>query len=126
MNVGGFDKLIDWAYNFSIGNNIKNIDWDMMPIFLHGPQFQDMIYSTEKYRQYTLRRIKMIDPKIRSHFKSLERFLSEVDHTLSTKYEDAQESTMYRKQLLHWNTSIDKSRDIKIGDYIPYSHLLYE
>ena len=126
MNVGGFDKLIDWAYNFSIGNNIENIDWDMMPIFLHGPQFQDMIYSTEKYRQYTLRRIKMIDPKIRSHFKSLERFLSEVDHTLSNKYEDPQESTMYRKQLLHWNTSIDKSRDIKIGDYIPYSHLLYE
>ena len=125
MNVGWFDKLIDWAYNFSINNTNKNINWDMMPIFLHGPQFQDMIYATEKYREYTLGRIQKIQPKVRSHFESLDRFLKEIDYTLSSKH-DPEESSMYRKQLLHWNSSIDKSRDIKIQDYIPYSHLLYE
>ena len=126
LNVADFKTLVEWAYNFAVDNHTENSIWDMQPIFLHGPQFQDMIYATNHYRYYALQNLQKIDQDALTYFKPLQKFYDEVIDTLKNKYENEPDSIMFRKQLHKWNTSIDNSRGIKIQDYIPYSELLYE
>ena len=126
LNVANFKRFVEWAANFARLNHTKNSGWDMVPIFLHGPQFQDMIYANTDYRHYALAELNSIDPQALGVFASLQNFYDEVCDTLKNKYHNEPESIMFRKQLRKWNTSIDNSRGIKIEDYIPYSKLLYE
>tara|TARA_B100000683_G_scaffold266382_1_gene298545 strand:+ start:1236 stop:2480 length:1245 start_codon:yes stop_codon:yes gene_type:complete len=125
LNVANFKTFIEWAYNFALNNNTSNSDWDMQPIFLHGPQFQDMIYATTDYRYFALDKLNKVNKNALSYFNNLHRFYDEVLETLQNKFENEPESIMFRQQLHKWNTSIDNSRGIKINDYIPYSELLY-
>jgi organic radical activating enzyme len=126
LNVANFQVFVDWAYDFATNNQTSNSVWDMRPIFLHGPQFQDMIYATTDYRYHSLEELDKINPQALSFFKPLQRFYDEVVDTLKNKYENQPDTIMFRKQLFKWNTSIDNSRGIKIEDYIPYSKFLYE
>ena len=126
LNVANFKAFVEWAYDFAVSNNAPNSDWDMQPIFLHGPQFQDMIYATTDYRYFALKQLDKVDNSALKYFNNLNRFYDEVIETLQHKFENEPESKMYRQQLNKWNTSIDNSRGIKIEDYIPYSELLYE
>jgi len=126
INVAHLSTFINWAYNFANTHQAPNVVWDMQPIFLHGPQFQDMIYATTDYRYYSLEQLDKINPQALSFFKPLQRFYDEVVDTLKNKFENEPDSIMFRKQLHKWNTSIDNSRGIKIEDYIPYSKFLYE
>ena len=126
MNVANFNKFVDWAYKFSLLNNTENNSWDMQPILLHGPQFQDIIYSNTDYRYYALKQLEQVDRGALVDFGALRIFYDHVVDTLKNKFENEPESIMFRKQLQKWNTAIDKSRGIDIQDYIPYSQLLYE
>ena len=125
LNVANFKSFIEWAYNFALNNTTSNSDWDMQPIFLHGPQFQDMIYATTDYRYFALDKLHKVDKNALAYFNNLHRFYDEVVETLQNKFENEPESIMFRQQLHKWNTSIDNSGGIKINDYIPYSELLY-
>ena len=125
LNVANFKTFIEWAYNFALNNNTSNSDWDMQPIFLHGPQFQNMIYATTDYRYFALDKLNKVNKNALAYFNNLHRFYDEVLETLQNKFENEPESIMFRQQLHKWNTSIDNSRGIKINDYIPYSELLY-
>lgn len=126
INVAHLSTFINWAYDFANTHQAPNVVWDMQPIFLHGPQFQDMIYATTDYRNYTLEQLDNVDQNALTFFKPLQRFYNEVKDTLQNKFENEPDSIMFRKQLHKWNTSIDNSRGIKIEDYIPYSKFLYE
>ena len=125
INVANLGTFIDWAYGFAKTHQMPNVIWDMQPIFLHGPQFQDMIYATTDYRYFALDQLNKVDKHSLAYFENLNRFYDEVVETLQSKFENEPESIMFRKQLHKWNTSIDNSRGIKIQDYIPYSELLY-
>ena len=126
INVAHLSTFINWAYDFANTHQAPNVVWDMQPIFLHGPQFQDMIYATTDYRNYTLEQLDKVDQNALIFFKPLQRFYNEVKDTLQNKFENEPDSIMFRKQLHKWNTSIDNSRGIKIEDYISYSKFLYE
>ena len=126
LNVASFDELINWCYNFSVNNHEEYmIEWDMQPIFLHGPQFQDMINATKSLRDYALQRLNKVDQKKLDHFPRLRPFVNEVVNTLQAKFIDEQEAKSFRKQLFKWNYSLDKNRGINITNYIPYSKLIY-
>lgn len=126
INVANLSTFINWAYDFANTHQTPNVVWDMQPIFLHGPQFQDMIYATTDYRYYALEQLDNVDQNALIFFNPLQRFYNEVKDTLQNKFENEPDSIMFRKQLHKWNTSIDNSRGIKIEDYIPYSKFLYE
>ena len=126
INVANLGNFIDWAYGFATSHQLTNVVWDMQPIFLHGPQFQDMIYANTDYRYFALEQLDKVNQNALVFFQPLQRFVNEVKDTLQNKFENEPESIMYRKQLHKWNTSIDNSRGIDIQDYIPYSQLLYE
>ena len=125
INVGSFDKLVNWAYKFTTENNSNKVQWDMEPIMLQGPQFQDMTWANKQYKRYALEKLQNINPDAYQVFKSLRPFVNKIKIALS-KIQDKIESKANNKQLYKFNTEIDKHRDIKIEDYIPYSHLLYE
>jgi len=125
LNVGSFHELIDWCYNFSVNNTDNKVTWDMQPIFLHGPQFQDMIHATHDLRQFAYNNLTSVDKKQISHFTNLKSFYDEVIYTLKERFEDEVEAQSFRKQLFKWNYSIDKNRGINITNYIPYSKLIY-
>ena len=125
LNVGSFHKLIEWCYDFSITHNNDKVTWDMQPIFLHGPQFQDMIHATHDLRQFAYNNLTSVDKKQIDHFANLKSFYNEVIYTLKERFEDETEAQNFRKQLFKWNYSIDKNRGINITNYIPYSKLIY-
>ena len=126
LNVASFNKLVEWAYDFATNNKLDQIKWDMQPIFLHGPVFQDMIYATTDYRYFALDQLKLLPKDIINYFEHLARFYNEIVDTLQNKFENEIDSIHYRKQLKKWNTEIDKKRSIDIKDYIPYSEMIYE
>ena len=126
LNVASFHELIDWCYNFSINNHEEfMITWDMQPIFLHGPQFQDMINASSGLRDYALKNLSSIAENQLEHFPSVKPLYEEVVNTLKEKFLDEQEAKAFRKQLFKWNYSLDKNRGINITNYIPYSNLIY-
>ena len=125
LNVGSFHELIDWCYNFSNANPSDKIYWDMVPIFLHGPQFQDMIHASHDLRQFAINNLESVEQKQIDHFANLKSFYDEVIFTLKERFEDEIEAQNFRKQLFKWNYSIDKNRGINITNYIPYSKLIY-
>tara|TARA_S200002703_G_scaffold133073_1_gene121109 strand:+ start:1363 stop:2634 length:1272 start_codon:yes stop_codon:yes gene_type:complete len=126
LNVGSFDKIIDWAYTFCTDNLSNRIRYNMQPIFLHGPVFQDMIYATQEYRNYVLQTIKQVDANKINYFENLPTFVSEVIDTMENKFEDPETAKFHRKQLFKWNTEIDKKRGTDITNFIEYSNLIYE
>jgi len=126
LNVGWFDQLIDWAHNFCIENQSDKIDYNMMPIFLHGPVFQDMIHATPKYRNYVCDRISKIETSKIKYFEGLPRFIDDILDTMKNQFEHVDTSKFHRQQLHKWNKEIDKKRGIDISDYIEYSDILYE
>ncbi len=125
LNVGSFHELIDWCYNFSDANPSDKINWDMQPIFLHGPQFQDMIHASHDLRQFAINNLISVDTSRLNHFSNLKPFYNEVLTTLKERFEDEAEAKSFRKQLFKWNYSLDKNRGINITNYIPYSKLIY-
>jgi MoaA/NifB/PqqE/SkfB family radical SAM enzyme len=126
INVANFNSLIEWAYNLAINNQHKNISWDMQSIFLHGPEFMDMIHSTVEYRNLCLDNLNKVTKEQLQFFPCLEKFYNEVVGTLKNKFEHETEANSYRKQLKLWNDEIDKKRKISIHDYFNYAGLLYE
>jgi len=126
INVANFNSLIEWAYNLAINNQHKNISWDMQSIFLHGPEFMDMIHSTIEYRNLCLDNLNKVTKEQLQFFPCLEKFYNEVVGTLKNKFEHETEANSYRKQLKLWNDEIDKKRKISIHDYFNYAGLLYE
>ena len=126
INVANFNSLIEWAYNLAINNQHKNITWDMQSIFLHGPEFMDMIHSTVEYRNLCLDNLNKVTKEQLQFFPCLEKFYNEVVGTLKNKFEHETEANSYRKQLKLWNDEIDKKRKISIHDYFNYAGLLYE
>jgi MoaA/NifB/PqqE/SkfB family radical SAM enzyme len=126
INVANFNSLIEWAYNLAINNQHKNITWDMQSIFLHGPEFMDMIHSTVEYRNLCLDNLNKVTKEQLQFFPCLEKFYNEVVNTLKNKFEHQTEADSYRKQLKLWNDEIDKKRKISIHDYFNYAGLLYE
>ncbi len=126
INVANFNSLIEWAYNLAINNQHKNITWDMQSIFLHGPEFMDMIHSTVEYRNLCLDNLNKVTKEQLQFFPCLEKFYNEIVNTLKNKFEHQTEADSYRKQLKLWNDEIDKKRKISIHDYFNYAGLLYE
>ncbi len=125
INVGSFDELVNWAYQFSQDNKSNKVTWDMEPIMLQGPQFQDMAWANKEYKKYALQKLKNIEPKAFELFTSLHPFVNKMKIALS-KIEDKLESKSNNEQLYKWNTEIDKHRGIDIKDYIEYSDMIYE
>lgn len=125
LNVGSFDKLVNWAYHFATNNNLPKVQWNMEPIMLQGPQFQDMAWANKNYKQFALHNLNSIDSNAYKTFKSLKQFVNKMKLTL-LKIEDKLESKANNKQLHKWNTELDKHRGIDIKDYIEYSDMIYE
>jgi hypothetical protein len=125
LNVGSFDKLVNWAYQFATNNNLPKVQWNMEPIMLQGPQFQDMSWANKNYKQFALNNLNGIDSNAYKTFKSLKAFVNKMKVTL-LKIEDRLESKANNKQLHKWNTELDKHRGIDIKDYIEYSDMIYE
>ena len=126
INVANFNSLIEWAYNLAINNQHKNISWDMQSIFLHGPEFMDMIHSTIEYRNLCLDNLNKVTKEQLQFFPCLERFYNEVVDTLKNQYDETLYSASKRAQLKLWNKEIDKKRGINIKNYVSYSEMLYE
>ena len=125
LNVGSFDKLVNWAYDFANKNTTPKVQWNMEPIRLQGPQFQDMSWANKNYKQFALHNLDSIDHNAYKTFKSLKPFVNKMKLTL-LKIEDRIESQANNKQLHKWNTELDKHRGIDIKDYIEYSDMIYE
>ena len=126
LNVANFNNIIEWAYNLATNNKYENITWDMQPIFLHGPEFMDMIHSTIEYRNLCLDNLNKVTKEQLQFFPCLEKFYNEVVDTLKNKFKHETEADSYRKQLKLWNDEIDKKRNIDINDYIDYAEMLYD
>ncbi len=126
INVNNLHKIIEWAYNLASNNQHNNIKWDIQAIFLHGPEFMDMIHSTVEYRNLCLDNLNKVTKEQLQFFPCLEKFYNEVVGTLKNKFEHETEANSYRKQLKLWNDEIDKKRKISIHDYFNYAGLLYE
>ena len=126
INVNNLHKIIEWAYNLASNNQHNNIKWDIQAIFLHGPEFMDMIHSTIEYRNLCLDNLNKVTKEQLQFFPCLEKFYNEVVNTLKNKFEHQTEADSYRKQLKLWNDEIDKKRKISIHDYFNYAGLLYE
>ena len=125
LNVGSFDKLVNWAYKFANTNTTSKVQWNMEPIRLQGPQFQDMSWANKNYKRFALQNLDSIDNNAYKTFKSLKPFVNKMKLTLM-KIEDRLESQANNKQLHKWNTELDKHRGIDIKDYIEYSDMIYE
>ena len=98
----------------------------MQSIFLHGPEFMDMIHSTVEYRNLCLDNLNKVTKEQLQFFPCLEKFYNEVVDTLKNQYDETLYSASKRAQLKLWNKEIDKKRGINIKNYVSYSEMLYE
>ncbi|MAH07685.1 hypothetical protein CMI38_05565 [Candidatus Pacearchaeota archaeon] len=126
INVNNLHKIIEWAYNLASNNQHNNIKWDIQAIFLHGPEFMDMIHSTIEYRNLCLDNLNKVTKEQLQFFPCLEKFYNEVVDTLKNQYDETLYSASKRAQLKLWNKEIDKKRGINIKNYVSYSEMLYE